>query len=454
MTITSRLAQFFSELNYDEIPADVIAKSKENLIDNLGGAIAAVDVPDVKGNVQTFLRYDRTKGSTIWGTRRQSSVLTASLLNGIASHALEMDDFHPLAKIHMGTVVIPAALTLAETERISGKALLASLTAGYETGIRIGMGVGTASHRLKGWHATSTIGIFGAALSAAKIFGLDAKQTINALGIAGTQSSGLWAFIEDGAGNKKLHAGHAAASGIRSALLAKGGMTGSSSILEAKDGGFYPATSDAFNLDIVTEGLGEKYELLRVGRKPYACCRSMHLSIEGALELRKEENLRPEEIAEIEVFTYEIGVKQCGVFQVPRNEFEAKFSIPYGIAVALHDCAASISQFTQERIEDPKLKELASKITVHSDDRYTNAYPENWGCEMRIRTRDGRDINKIVWNGKGGADNPLTREDLIDKFNGLAAPVLGREKCIQIVQLIDKLEEVDDVSELVGLLRP
>ncbi|WP_240419489.1 MmgE/PrpD family protein [Paenibacillus periandrae] len=454
MSITTKLAQFFAEMEYDNLPAAVIEKSKENLIDNLGGAIGAIMVPDVKGNVDVFHRYDQSNDCTIWGTDKKTSVTNAALLNGIAAHALEMDDFHPLAKIHMGTVVVPAAITLGEFHRISGKQLLAALAVGYEIGIRIGMGVGTSSHRMRGWHATSTIGIFGATLSAAKIIGMDVEQTVSALGIAGTQSSGLWAFMEDGASNKKLHAGHAAECGIKSALLASGGMTGPRAILEASDGGFYRATSDEYNFDIVTEGLGENYELMRVGRKPYACCRSMHLSIDGVLEVRKEYAIQPEDIVKIDVFTYEIGVKQCGIFQIPQNVFEAKFSIPYGIAVALYDGAASIRQFEEERITDPKLLELAGKVNVYSTEKYTKEYPRNWGCEMKIYTRDGKEITKVVWNGKGGVDKPLTRDDLILKFKSLAGVALPESRMDEIIHMIFNLEEVSDISQLTALLKP
>lgn len=454
MTVTSKLAEFFVPMGYDDLPEAVVEKAKENLLDNLGGAIAAAAVPDVEGVNGVFKSYDCSDDCTVWGTQQRASVMSAALMNGIAAHALEMDDFHPLAKIHMGTVVVPAALTLGEHHRITGKELITALTAGYESGIRIGMGVGTASHRLKGWHATSTIGIFGATLSACKILGMDMAQTVSALGIAGTQSSGLWAFMEDGASNKKLHAGHAAECGIKSALLARGGMTGSSAILEASDGGFYRATSDEYNVELVTDGLGDRYELMRVGRKPYACCRSMHLSIDGVLEVRKEHGIEPEEIGSIDVYTYEIGVKQCGIFIKPQNVFEAKFSIPYGIAVAFYDGAAAVSQFSEERIRDPKLLELAGKIRVHSTEEYTKAYPRNWGCELNIHTRDGREVKKVVWNGKGGADNPLSKEDLILKFKSLAGGVLSDGRMDEMIDAIYNLEHVRDVSELAALMKP
>lgn len=454
MTITTRLAEFFCGLEYENLPEAVIEKAKENLLDNLAGAIPAVNVEDVRGITEEIKKYDTQEDCVLWGTKRRASLQNAALINGIAAHALEMDDFHPQGKIHMGTVVIPAALTLGEKEKISGKQLITALTAGYETGIRIAIGAGTASHRLHGWHATSSCGIFGAAISAAKVLNLSVEQTVWAMGLAGTQASGLWAFMQDGANNKKLHGGHPASAGITSALLAKGGMTGPSYILEAEDGGFYRATSDDYNFDCVTEDLGEKYAVLRVGRKPYACCRSMHLSIEGALELVKENNIKADDIEKIDVYTYEIGVKQCGIYPKPQNTFEAKFSIPYGIAVAFIDGTAGTAQFTEERIKDAAILELCGKIDVHVSEEYTKHYPANWGCEMRVCLKDGRKLVKVVWNGRGGPENPMTREDLTAKFKCLAGEVLSDQRMDEIIHLIYNLEKVEDISALTALLVP
>lgn len=454
MTLTTQLASYFSKLEYDQLPQEVVEKAKENIIDTLAGAIPAVKVPDVKGITDAMKEYDSQNDCTLWGTNRRASVFSAALINGTAAHALEMDDFHPQGKCHMGVVVIPAVLALAEAHKLSGKQIITAVIAGYEVGLRVAIAVGTSSHRLRGWHATSSCGVFGAAASAAKALGLDAAQTVSALGLAGTQASGLWAFMEDGAGNKKFHGGHAAQAGVIAAIMAKGGMTGPSAILEAEDGGFFRATSDEYNCDTVVEKLGELWRVMRVGRKPYACCRSMHLSIDGVLELREQDKLQPEDIERIDVYTYEIGVKQCGTFQIPKNTFEATFSIPYGIAATFYDGAAGTCQFTEERIRDPKLLELCSRIFVHSSPQYTAEYPGNWGCEMKVHTRDGRDFTKIVWNGKGGPDNPLTREDLTLKFKSLAGGSLTEQKMDEIANTIYGLEKVSDVTQLTALLVP
>lgn len=452
MTLTAQLAEYFSALRYEQLPAAVVEKAKENIIDTLAGAIPAVALPDVDGITKALKKYDRQSDCTLWGRQERASALTAALINGTAAHALEMDDFHPQGKCHMGVVVVPAVMALGEVHHISGRELLLAVATGYEVGLRVAISVGTASHRLRGWHATSSCGVFGAAAAASKILGLDAPHTVSALGLAGTQASGLWAFMEDGAGNKKFHGGHAAEAGAVSAILASGGLTGPGAILEAKDGGFFRATSDAYNLDRVVENLGTHWDMLRVGRKPYACCRSMHLSIDAIFALKKEEGLKAADIEKIEVLTYEIGVKQCGTFQVPKNRFEATFSIPYGIAVTLLDDAAGICQFSDERLADPEIIDLCRRIDVQTSEKYTAQYPANWGCEVNVTTRDGRKLSKVVWNGKGSPDNPLTRDDLTLKFRGLAGQVMKEPQMNQIIETVYGLETLPDISQLTSLL--
>ena len=452
MTLTETLAHYFTNLYYEAMPVAVADKAKENLIDTLAGAIPGVTLPDVSGMVKVCKQYDSQDSCILWVTNQRASIFTAPLLNGTAAHALEMDDFHPQAKCHMGISVVPAVLCLGEIHHISGKEALTAIATGYEVGLRIAIAVGTASHRLHGWHATSTCGIYGAAAAAAKVLHLSEKEMVSALGIAGTQASGLWAFMADGAGIKKFHGGHAAQGGVESAILASGGLIGSSYILEAKDGGFFKAVSDTYNCERVIDGVGEKWDILKVGRKPYACCRSMHLSIDGILELKEKYHITIEDIEKIDVFTYEIGVKQCGVFLVPENRFEATFSIPYGMAVALEDGQVGLREFRQDKLKDPRLLALCKKTNVHATKKYTDAYPQNWGCELHVYLKDGRCLKTIVWNGKGSSDNPLTKEDLIKKFKSLAGERLSDDHMNKIVAGIYDLDKYEDIADFTALL--
>ncbi|AET61068.1 MmgE/PrpD family protein [Paenibacillus terrae HPL-003] len=454
MTITTRLAHFFAPLSYEDLPKEVIAKTKEQVLDTLGVAIGAASEPNVQGSIEALKRYDSSTDCVIWGTDRRASAMTASLINGMMAMSLGLDDVHLSAKMHVGAVMLPVALALGEMHRISGKQLIAALAAGYETGIRIGKGIGASSHRLKGWHATSTVGVFGAALCAAKIIGLDAERTVHALGIAGSQSGGSWAFQQDGATSIKFHPGRAAEGGIKAALLALGGMTGARAVLEADDGGLYKMTSDEFNADTVVDQLGQRYDLMDVVRKPYPCCRSMHMSLDGILDLRREYRLRPEEIVKIDVSTYEIGVKQCGMVQQPGNVSEAGLSIPYGIAVALYDGEVGIPQFTEERIRDRRVLELAAKVQVSASETYTRAYPANWGSELNLHLQDGRILNRVVWNGKGSRDDPWTTDELAVRFRRFADDKYSSARVDDMLDSILHLEKMKDISPFVNQLMP
>lgn len=334
---TKRLASFVKELKYEDLPNLVREKAKESIIDTIGVAIAGSRFEEVPSVVKEILCHDSSSESTVWGYNRKASVFNAALLNGIMSHALELDDVHRESKTHPGTVVIPAVLSLSELLGSSGKEIVEAVVASYEVMVRIGMGIGVSSHRLKGWHVTGTAGTFGAAAGAAKLLKLDEPQIVSSLSLAGTQSSGLWAFTADGATCKKLHPGHAAYCGLLSAFLAKAGMTGSRRILDAEDGGLFRATSDEYDLSLVTRGLGEVFEIVKVDRKPYACYRSMHPPIDAILKLKREYDIHPEDVESISIRTYRVAIKQCAFTKRPVSVAEAKFSMAYGVAVALYE---------------------------------------------------------------------------------------------------------------------
>jgi len=452
MTISGKLANFVKHLKYDNLSKEVINMAKECILDTLGGAFASLELSDIKGVTKEIKKIDKQNDCKIWGTGQRASLFKAVLINGTMSHAIEMDDVHKRSKSHAGTVIIPVALTLGEMNNISGKELILSIVSGYEVMLHIGMGIGAISHRLKGWHATSTCGTFGAAAVASKILGLNIGQIVSAFGIAGTQSCGLWAFTEDGSTSKKFHAGHAAECGVTAAILAKGGMTGPSKIIEAKDGGFFQATSDCFDFEIVTKNLGKIYEILSIDRKPFACCRSMHPSINAILDLKKEKNIHPENVKKIEVETYEIAIKQCGLINQPTNIFEAKFSIPYGLAVALFDGQVLNEQFSNGKLTDRKILDLAKKVKVKESKKYTEIYPNNWGCKLKVTTKENKKYEKVVLNAKGDRNNPLEKCEMIKKFIGLSKKSMDRDKQEKIIDKIFKVESSENINDLIKYL--
>jgi len=200
----------------------------------------------------------------------------------------------------------------------------------------------------------------------------------------------------------------------------------------------------------VTDALGERYEILNVDQKPYACCRSMHPSINAVLEIKKESNIILQNIKKIEVETYDIAIKQCGMFQEPKNIFESKFSIPFGVAVALLEGNALDEQFSISKINNKKIRNLAKKVEVFEEKRYTEMYPDNWGCKVKIIMNDNKIIEKEVLQAKGDHENPLNRNELVTKFKNLTKNVFkSEEKQNRIIEIIDNLENIKNIRNLV-----
>ena len=248
-TLTQVLAEFVVKTKFEDLPQSVVAQAKECILDTVGCSLGGAEFPEITGVIAELSKVDTQQDCKIWGCDNRTSLLTAALVNGATAHAVEMDDVHKTSKTHTGAVVIPAAVTLADYLHTSGKDLITAVVMGYEVGYRIGTGINASAHRLQGWHATGVCCTFAAAAAAGKLFNLTQEQMVSALGMAGTQSAGLWALTMDGATCKKLYMGKAAQSGILSAILAKGGMTGPAYVIEAEDGGLFKAASSNYSLE-------------------------------------------------------------------------------------------------------------------------------------------------------------------------------------------------------------
>ena len=286
------LAEFVESFRLKGVGEEVIKAAKYCVLDTVGQALGAKDNPMIREIAKVYALCDgECSGRLVsfWGNEKKVPLRQAVFLNAMMGHTLELDDVHTNSKTHIGTVVIPAAWSLAEYLGKSGRDLLEAVICGYETMARIGMGFGVSSHRNRGWHVTGTAGGFGAAAACAKLLDFTSEQIVGAFGLAGTQACSTWAFLSDGATNKVLHPGRAAANGLESCLLVLGGMRGSSYILDAKDGGIFPMMSDEYDYALVSAGLGKVYELLRMDKKPYPCCRSTHGAIDAGISERPVE---------------------------------------------------------------------------------------------------------------------------------------------------------------------
>lgn len=445
-----KLAEFVCSFRLEDADEDTVRAAKYCVLDSVGSALGAAGSEEIRAIGKRFREWngggDNKSTAAAWAQGYRTGIFNALLINGLMSHELELDDVHTKSKSHVGAVVVPTAWTLADAIKADGKAFLEAVIVGYEVMGRVGMGMDVASNRKRGWHTTGVIGTFGAAAAAAKLLKMDSAAVLSALGMAGTQSSGLWAFLAEGATCKKLHPARAAINGLSACMLAQSGMTGPEHILDAEDGGLYAAVSDSFDMRVLTDGLGEHFEINAVDKKPYPCCRTTHHAIDAALRLREE--LDPERISAILVETYDIGVLQCGFSKYPESPVEAKFSIPFTCAAALVCGKVSVDEFCWERLNDPRIERLAKCTVVTEDKLFTQRYPQRWGSRMTVTMGDGTKHVCQIDDMSGSTACPLSPKQETDKFLNLAAGQFGRSRAEELVNIILTLDNRDKVPDL------
>jgi 2-methylcitrate dehydratase PrpD len=334
----------------------------------------------------------------------------AFYLGGLA-HILEMDDLHRDSVTHPGSVVIPAAWAVAEDRGIGGRAFLKAVLAGYEACCRVGMAVGKAHYRI--WHNTSTCGPFGSAMAVSELVGLSEEQAVWALGNAGTQSSGLWQFLESGAMSKHLHTARGAESGLLAALLAEKGFTGPDLILEGEKGFFAGLCPDP-QPEAVTALPDGPWQLARTSIKPWPCCRHTHPAIDAAIALHAE--LGGASIARASVGTYKAALDVCDRPN-PQDPYSAKFSLQHCVAIALTDGAVTQSSFDADARR--RMAPERTRIEVAVAPALDEAYPKSWGAEITVHTADGRTFVTTRREAKGDPENPVTAQELSRKARSL-----------------------------------
>ncbi len=392
-------------------------------------------------------------GASVWGARLRTSAPTAALVNATMTHVVNADDAHKESMGHPGTVVVPAALAVAELVRAPGAALLEAVVAGYECLLRVGLGIGIASHRDRGWYSTSTLGPFGAAAAAARLLGLDGGAVAGAIGHGGAQAAGLWAFSADGSLASVLSAGRAAESGVLGALLAREGFPGPTRILEAPDGGFLRAMSDRSAPERILADLGRPM-IMDVSLKPYPCSRTTHAAIDACLAIRARLAGRPDwlhRLSRITVRTYAVAKRQADIPE-PATGWMASLSIPYTAAVALVEGHVGVEHFTLPCLESPRVRSIMEKVVVVVDEALSAGFPAAWSCQVEV-TGDGVSESERVESALGDPLNPMSPDQVRQKFDALTREILAPGTGDRICALVDRLEREPDVTALAALLR-
>jgi 2-methylcitrate dehydratase PrpD len=450
--ITRTLVHYSHALDPKDLSADVVERAKYLLLDYLGVAISG-SLTESSQPVYGMLARSASPGPcTVIGTASQTSPESAALANGAAAHSVELDDTHQAGSIHPGVVMFSTAIALSEIQPdIDSGQFVASVVAGYEVAARLAMALQPKSHYELGFHPTSTCGVFGAAVTAAKLLRLDEEQMLSAVGIAGSMAAGSLEFLADGAWTKRLHPGLAAQNGILAAKLAAEGFRGPATILEGRDG-FLWAYSRKSKPELVTRDLGQDFEILRTSIKPHACCRYMQASIDGLIELATAHDIYPGQVERIEVAVLEAGwplvCEPRARKYSPTNVVDAQFSMPYGAAIALTDRAAGLDQFTGESIRSPRIKSLMGKVVLQKHQRIEENFPVEWPALVSVELTNGARFEKFVRFPKGDPENPLTWPELSAKFHSLASRVFPKTRCDQIIHSVKEINSQEDLRNI------
>src|SRR5687767_2283183 len=428
-TAARTLARFASELQLAEVPALDRERATQCIIDTVGVALLGSTFPWA----QTARRYAEHYGAggtsrVLGGSGARISAPMAALANGVAAHAFELDSLRkPGAGVHPGAALVPVALALGEELHSSGAELLAAIVAGCEVMFRIGA-ASKHTPELMGFHAPGLTGPFGAAVVAGRLLRLDADRLCQALGIAGSLSSGLLAFAHAGNGAmvKRLHLGRAAESGILAARLAEGGFEGPDTILEGASG-FLDAYCEETDPALLTAGLGERWETRKLCIKRYPCHVTAHTPVESVRALRAEHRFGAGDVSAIRVRASAKVVSHHSAREA-QDVMALQYSVPLCVGVALAEDADDPLSFGERALSNPAVHDLARKVSCES---WRDA-PSGWASEIRITLRDGRTLERAEDDFPGTPTRPLSAAQLRAKFLrcGGAQPLLEQLEAI------------------------
>lgn len=438
-----RLAQFCVDTRFEHLPPALVAQATRHILDTFGATLAGAGSDVAKQARQVFEGESGT--ARVWGTDVRVGAAQAAMLNGVAAHALELDDTGGCD--HSGAVVLPAVMAAVSMSArpVSGRELITAVVIGYDVGRRVLEACGGYSaHNGAGWHSTATCGVFGAAAASGLILGLNAGQMVAALGIAGSFSGGLWAFIHDGSQSKKLHSGRAAEGGLLAARFALQGVTGPTKLFDDVWGGFLKTLATGMaQPEALDADLGTVWKLARCSIKPYASCRGTHSAIDALGLLLEQLQVNVDQVEDIQVSLCGFLQDMCGGQDVSTLA-AAQMSLPYALAARLVHGHCRLEAYDDEQRGDPRIAQWMSRIRLEVDLRLS----EDGEPVVSVQTVDGRQASLCVDPPLGAPGNPLSDEALEQKFFSLAGRVMPRSQAEELAEQLWRLEELESVRSL------
>lgn len=415
----------------DDLPESATASTRDLVLDVLGVAAAGASTVEGRLVLQVMSELGRAGDCSVPMSDRRFDPATAALITGTMAYSIGLTDTHSESITHPGPSIVPAALAVGQAVKANDADVLRAVALGVEAVVRIGAVV-NPSHRAKGFHPTATCNPFGAAVAAAYLLGADRRQMLWALGLAGSMSGGLYEFRHEGAMLMALHGGWPASSGVTAAYLAMAGFTGPTTVLEGPEG-FFQGFADNTDPARLVPLPGATPGIDQVSLRPYCACRYAHAGIDALQRMNAEHGvIDAAQVERVTVWTHRTAVEQESE---PTTLVSARLSTCFTIALALVH-GPPLSEVTEADIADQRVLDLSSRIEIVEDPELTALFPKRWPCRVRVEMRTGEIYEERVDTPKGDPENPLSPEELQEKFRRLATPSLGSRGAEAIVNAV------------------
>lgn len=455
--IATSIGRFAANLSFDDVPPEVIEQAKLLVLDAVGIALASSTYEFSERAATSVLELaagGRGDASVI-GRSERLPVRDAILLNGILVHGLDFDDTHPGGVIHASASAAPTALAIAEANHANGRDLLTAFVLGLEVSSRVGAAAKGGFHQV-GFHPTGLVGAFGATVTAGRLAGLSAIQIAQAQGFVGSLAAGSLEFLSSGAWTKRAHPGWAGVAALTASAFARNDFLSPEEVYEGRYGLFasHLGADHGLDLEVCRHGLGEQWETMNVAVKPFPACHFTHAFADAGIALRRDHNLKPDDIASIRclIAQGEVGVV-CEPWEVklrPRSAYDAQFSLPFVTAAAVVHGRFTLSELEDEALADPEILAVAARTTYEVDP--DSGFPESFSGEVVIRTVDDRELRHREQVNRGAGGRPLSADDIRAKFERNAALRLPADRVQQIAEGVLALDRCADLADFAPML--
>lgn len=449
---STTLIEYLQGLEFAALPDDVRARARQCLLDALGCGLFGSLQPWSMMLAEEMIAEGSAGDSSVIGHDARLSAPAAAMCNGLAIHGYELDDLIAGSIIHPAAAVIPAALATAEAEGAPGERLVLGIVAGYEIMHRVAVAIGVTPSRL-GFHVTSLVAPVGAAMAAGMVMRLDAAQMTSALGLSCSAASGIKAFATGHGGGmvKRLHLGRGAEAGVRACHLARRGFSGPPFAIDGRFGLLEIYGGDTAAPERLTDGLGASWAIRDIWFKVYPICGWIQSVVQILSDLRGARAFVPADIAAVRVGVSSYAAANNGN-PAPVDTMGAQYSIPFCAALALLGNPKDPDEYGQERLGDPAMRAVQSKVEVHVSAAAEAVYPDKFAADVELRLTDGSVMQMSVPECRGTPADPCSDEELEQKFMILAGKVLGKARARALAQAVSRVETLADPGALTGLL--